>query len=99
MARFLSVKHERGVGRNIQKYIFIYIFILFCIRVKATLVHGAFRLVVRCSFVFCKQQMLLAKISHVIYFSQSQLLLAKTNEDRTTSRDCELVAGIFGSRA
>ena len=35
---------------------------------------------------FCIQQLLLAKINHVIYFSQSQLLLAKTNEERTTSR-------------
>ena len=28
----------------------------------------------------------MAKSSHVIYFSQSQLLLARTNEHRTTSR-------------
>ena len=35
---------------------------------------------------FCKQQLLLAKIIHVIYFSQSLLLLAKTSEHRTTSR-------------
>ena len=30
--------------------------------------------------------MLLAKISHVIYISQSQLLLAKTNEDPTSPK-------------
>ena len=35
---------------------------------------------------FCNQQLLLAKLIHVIYFRQSQLLLAKTNEDRTASR-------------
>ena len=38
----------------------------------------------------CKQQLRLAKINHVIYFSQSQLLLAKTNEDRTTNRKAPL---------
>ena len=35
---------------------------------------------------FCKQQLLLVEIYYVIYFSQSQLLLEKTNEHRTTSR-------------
>ena len=34
---------------------------------------------------FCKQQLILAEINHVIYFSQQQLLFAKTNEDRITS--------------
>ena len=35
-----------------------------------------------CSWIFirfCKQHLLLAEINHGIYFSQSQLLLAKTN--------------------
>ena len=32
--------------------------------------YRAFRLLVRSSFVFCKQQLLLAMINHVIYFSQ-----------------------------
>ena len=36
-------------------------------------------------FLF-KQQLWLAKINHAIYFSQSQFLLAKTNEDWTRSR-------------
>ena len=36
---------------------------------------------------FCIQQLLMAEINHVVYFSESQLLLAKTNEDRTTSRN------------
>ena len=31
-------------------------------------------------------QLLLANLNHVIYFNQSQLLLAKTNEDLTMSR-------------
>ena len=39
---------------------------------------------------FCKQQLCLAKINHVINFSQLQLLFAKTNEDRTTSRKAPL---------
>ena len=42
-----------------------------------------------CSLIFicfCKQQLLLAEINHVIYFSQSQFLLTKTNEDRTASQ-------------
>ena len=30
--------------------------------------------------------MLLAEINHVIYFDQSQFLLSKTNEDRSTCR-------------
>ena len=38
--------------------------------------------------LFFQQQhlLLLAKINHVIYFSQSQLLFTKTNEDRTATR-------------
>ena len=43
--------------------------------------YKALRLLVRSSFVFCKQQLLFAKINHVIYFSQSHLRLTKTNED------------------
>ena len=39
------------------------------------------RLVVRSSFVFANNNCYWLKINHVIYFSQSQLLLAKTNED------------------
>ena len=42
-----------------------------------------------CSLIFiwfCKQELLLAEINYVIYFSQSQLLLAKTNEHRITNR-------------
>ena len=35
---------------------------------------------------FYEEQLWLARINRVIYFSQSQLLLAKTNEDWTTSR-------------
>ena len=49
-------------------------------------VNRTFRHTVRSSFLFCKQQLLLAKINHLIYFSQSQLLLTYTNVDRTTSR-------------
>ena len=38
-------------------------------------------------FICCwKQQLLFAQINHTIYFSQSQLLLLKTNEQRTTSQ-------------
>ena len=42
---------------------------------------------------FCKQHLLLTKINHVIYFSQSQLRLEKTNElcsinDLFLSRNC-----------
>jgi len=54
--------------------------------------NRAFRLVVRSSFVFCKQQLLLAEINYVIYFSQSQLLFPKTNEDRTTGQKSMVVA-------
>lgn len=32
---------------------------------------------------FCTQQLLLGNKNHVICFSQSQLLLAKTNQDQT----------------
>ena len=32
-----------------------------------------------------QQQLWLAKVNHVIYFSQWQLLFVKTKEDRTTS--------------
>ena len=35
---------------------------------------------------FCKQQLWLGKINHLIYFTKSQLLLVKTNEHRTTIR-------------
>ena len=50
--------------------------------------YKAFRLVVRSSFVFVSSTYLpLGKINDVINFNQSQLLLAKTNEDRTTSRN------------
>ena len=47
--------------------------------------HRAFRLVVQSSFIFASNNCFLAKINHVINFSQSQLLLAKRNEDRTIS--------------
>ena len=43
----------------------------------------------KCSSIiicFCKHQLLLVEIKHVINFSQSQLLLAETNEDRTACR-------------
>ena len=36
--------------------------------------------------LFCMQQLWLVKINHVIYFGQSQLMLAKTNEHRTRNR-------------
>ena len=42
---------------------------------------------------FCKQYLRLGKINDVINFDQSQLLLAKTNEDRTTSRNALLTDG------
>ena len=35
------------------------------------------------------KQLLLGKINHVIYFNQSQLLLVKTNEDRTKSQKAQ----------
>ena len=41
-------------------------------------ISKAFPLVIRSSFCFCKPQLLLSKINHVNYLSQSQLLLAKT---------------------
>ena len=44
---------------------------------------------------FCKQQLLLPKIYPVIYLSQSQLLLAKTNEHRTTSRKAQFPMPTF----
>ena len=44
--------------------------------------HSTFSSIFIC---FCKQQLRLAEIDHVIYFSQSQLLFVKTNEDRTTT--------------
>ena len=40
---------------------------------------------------FCKQQLRLTKLNHVICFNQWQLVLVKTNEDRTTSRKGLLV--------
>ena len=45
---------------------------------RLTLLNRAFWLLVRTPFIFWKHQLLLATINHVIYFSQSQLLLAKT---------------------
>ena len=42
--------------------------------------------------------MLLAKVNDVIYFDQSQLLLAKTNEDRISSRKALLIVCV-GERA
>ena len=38
------------------------------------------------SIYFCKHKLSLDRTNHLIYFSQSQLLLAKTNEHRTVSR-------------
>ena len=35
---------------------------------------------------FCKQQLWLTNLNHGIYFTQSQLQLAKTDEDRTASQ-------------
>ena len=39
---------------------------------------------------FLKQQLVFARINHVIYLIQSQFLFEKTNEHRTTSRKAPL---------
>ena len=50
--------------------------------------YRPFRCAVRSSFVFANTKcLLLVEIKHVIYFSQSQLLLSKTNEDQTACRN------------
>ena len=65
------------------------VLIIFMFRSSIILNERGYRTLPTCSSIFicfCKQQQWLTKINQVIYFSQSQLLLAKTNENQTTSR-------------
>ena len=81
---FVDVKLEH------KTYIYIFCFQLFYLIFHNVLECGfnkAFRLVIRSSFVFFKQHLQLGKINDVINSNQSQLLLVKTNEDQTTSRN------------
>ena len=45
--------------------------------------------------LFCKHQLLLTEINHAMYFSQSQLLLGKRNEDRTACQKTLYACSLF----
>ena len=97
--RFLSHIGDY-IDRSILNYFIIYVWVKYLQNSLNMLEHRdgwlnasihrwscanrAFRTCSSIFICFCKQQLWLAKINHVIYSSQSQLLLAKTNEDQIT---------------